>query len=259
MAANRWDAVQVSCTLQRLSRVRQCLRGTRKSRFFSEVEQEVRDRCCSRWKRFNSSMPPSLQSSNLSPLRAGSQVDSCVRYFLFPERTNTLPTCRWARLRQNRRLYLEKSRSTTLKPSHRGRDLSNRCLKWEQVHRRLNLSLQDRKLNTCNHSSAGSCINDVMMAFDCCWQQAQKCLIVWLLIITDTWSLDLLSQFNRKLQCRHHDVCSDSCYRWTIGGTLALSFLLLFLQCHTAESVCEQWRSHSNLFLLSSGKITRCW
>lgn len=160
--ANSWEVEQVSCTLQMLSCVSWWLRGDRKLTFLSGVEELVIDRCCRRWKNLSSSMPPSLQSSSPSVSRAGSQVESCFRCFLLPERTDTLPTCHWAKLRQYGRLYWEKSRSTTLKPRHRGRDLSSRCLKCEQVQRTLSLSLQDRKLNTWSHSSAGSCSTDVI-------------------------------------------------------------------------------------------------
>lgn len=194
--ANSWEAGQVSCTLQRLSCVSWWLTGNRKLKFLSGMEEFVMDRRCSRWKSFSSSIPPSLQSSNPSASRAGIQVESCFRCFLLPERTDTIPTCRWARLRQNRWLYRENCCSTIWKPRHRGRDLSSRCLKCEQVQRTLSLSLQDRKLNTWSQSSAGSCSTDVITTTHCNNQS----------INIDYW-LSLMSvhlQLDRKLECWHH-------------------------------------------------------
>ncbi len=190
MVANSWEAGQVSCTLQRLSCVSWWLRGNRKSTFFSGVEQEVMDSRCSQRNSFSSSTPPSLQSSKHSTSRAGSQVASCLRCFLLPDRTNTLPTCLWARLRQKGRLYREKCCSLMLKPRHRGRDLSSRSLKREQVQRTLSLSFQDRKLNTCSHSSAGSCSADIITTTEDTAENNSTEIRVFyrLLIIADVWS-----------------------------------------------------------------------
>lgn len=234
MAANRWGVVQVSCTLQRLSCVRWWLRGNRKFMFFNGVEQLVMDSRCSRRNTFSSSIHSALQSSNRSASRAGSQVDSCFRCFLLLEHTVTLPTFLWARLHQNVLLYRENCRSTTLKPRQCGWDLSSRCLKCEQVHRMLILSLQDRKPNTCSHNSPGSCSADII---------ASAALIT-------TWTESIIG-----------------CFRCLITRTVTLGLFLLLPGAVVSRECVSRERSHSdhdswlrNMELLQGGcSVGKCW